>query len=110
VVFSYRHYATVFPIITLDLNMDRETALRSARSLALKHGLGPVGFRQAAAFLPDPEVQTYVELEAGGSGAFQQMMRDGLYAPYTWVVSHFREGETNGTTIYFTPDGKPYGF
>ena len=38
------------------------------------------------------------------------MMRDGLYAAYTWRVRHFEDGETNETTIRFTPDGRPYGF
>ena len=38
------------------------------------------------------------------------MLREGLYAAYTWRVRHFKEGETNETTIRFTPDGRPYGF
>ena len=38
------------------------------------------------------------------------MLRDGLYAAYTWRVRQFKEGETNETTISFTPDGRPYGF
>ena len=38
------------------------------------------------------------------------MLRDELYAAYTWRVRHFKEGETNETTIRFTPNGRPYGF
>ena len=38
------------------------------------------------------------------------MLREHLYAAYTWRVRHFKEGETNETTIRFTPDGRPYGF
>ena len=38
------------------------------------------------------------------------MLRERLYAAYTWRVRHFREGETNETLVRFTPDGQPYGF
>ena len=38
------------------------------------------------------------------------MLRERLYAAYPWRVRHFKEGETNETTIRFTPDGRPYGF
>ena len=76
---------------------------RAASSAADR--LGPPGYRQAASFGVDEEAQTFVELEGGGKQAFTQMMRDGLYAAYTWRVRHFKEGETNETTIRFTPDG-----
>ena len=69
--------------------------------------LGPPGYRQAASFGLDEEAQTFVELEGGGKEAFTRMMRDGLYAAYTWRVRHFAEGQTNETTIRFTPDGQP---
>ena len=72
--------------------------------------LGPPGYRQAASFGRDEEAQTFVELEGGGKDAFTRMLRDGLYAAYTWRVRHFKDGETNETTIRFTPDGRPYGF
>ena len=35
-IFSYLNYSKVFPIVTLDLKMDREAALQSAQSLAKK--------------------------------------------------------------------------
>ena len=72
--------------------------------------LGPADYRQAASFTGDDEAQTFVELEGGGKEAFTRMLREQLYAAYTWRVRQFREGETNETTIQFTPDGKPYGF
>ena len=109
-IFSYLNYSKVFPIVTLDLKMDREAALQSARSLAKKHNLGLGDFKQAATFDLDYEAKTYVELEAGGSEAFQKMLEDGFYAPYTWTVRHFKEGEVKETLIHFTPSGKPYGF
>ena len=55
-------------------------------------------------------VQYYVELEAGGSEAFQKLIKDGLYSPYIWEVRHFKEGEVNESEIRFTPSGEPYGY
>ncbi len=90
--------------------MDRGEALQRARALAAEHRLGPPDFRQAATFGGDDEVQTYVELEAGGKDAFARLIRDGRYAPYSWRVRHFREHDPNETWIRFTPAGVPYGF
>src|SRR5262245_33504720 len=90
--------------------MDRGHALDAARAIAARDGLGPPDFRQAASFGGDDEAQTFIELEGGGKAAFTQMLRDGLYHAYTWNVRHFKDGETNETTIAFTPDGRPYGF
>jgi hypothetical protein len=105
-----RYFASAFPLVSIDLRMDRGQALARARALAVQHRLGPVGFRQAATFGGDEEVQTYVELEAGGKDAFGRMIRDGRYAPYTWRVRHFRQHDPNETWVRFTPEGVPYGF
>src|SRR3954465_4143445 len=105
-----RYFPQAFSIVALDITMDRGRALEDARPIATRVRLGPSGFRQAASFGGDEEAQTFVELEGGGKEAFTRMLRDQLYAAYTWRVRHFREGETNETTIVFTPDGKPYGF
>lgn len=104
------YFPRAFSIVALDITMDRERALADARRIAQRDGLGPSGYREAASFALDEEAQTFVELEGGGKDAFTRMMRDRLYAAYTWRVRHFREGQTNETTIRFTPDGVPYGF
>src|SRR5687767_14259046 len=90
--------------------MDRERALARAGELMARDSLGPAGYRQAASFSLDDEAQTFMELEGGGKDAFTAMLRNGLYSAYTWRVRQFREGETNETTIRFTPEGRPYGF
>jgi hypothetical protein len=105
-----RYFPQAFSIVALDITMDRGRALDAARTIAARDGLGPPGFRQAASFSGDDEAQTFVELEGGGKDAFTQMLRDGRYAAYSWKVRHFRDGETNETTIRFTPEGRPYGF
>src|SRR5437763_715656 len=104
------YFPQAFSIVALDITMDRGRALDGARAIAVRDGLGPAGFRQAASFGGDDEAQTFVELEGGGKDAFTRMLRDRIYAAYSWRVRHFKDGETNETTIRFTPDGQPNGF
>ncbi len=110
VIFTFKYFSSAYPIVTLDLKMDRQTALQSAQDLANKHDWEPEDFKQAASFKLDRMVQNFVELESGGTEAFAKMLEEGLYSPYTWRVRHFNEGETNETLIRFTPSGQPYGF
>ena len=105
-----RYFPQAFSIVALDITMDRGHALDAARTLAVRDNLGPAGFRQAASFAGDDEAQTFIELEGGGKDAFTRMLRDQIYAAFTWRVRHFKGGETNETAIRFTPDGRPYGF
>jgi hypothetical protein len=104
------HFAEAFPLVTLDVKMDRAGALRSAKDLALERDWGPYSPRHAVQFSLDSGVQSFVELEAGGKAAWGEMIQGDLYSPYTWVIRLFREGETNETRIRFRPDGTPYGF
>jgi len=99
-----RYFPDAFSIVALDITMDRGRALDEARAIAARDRLGPAGFRQAASFSGDDEAQTFVELEGGGKEAFTRMLRDRVYSAYTWRVRHFKDGETNETTIEFTPD------
>ena len=107
---AVHYFPQAFSIVALDITMTRERALAEARAIVTRDRLGPADFRQAASFALDGEAQTFIELEGGGKAAFTAMLRDGLYAAYTWRVRHFREGETNETVVRFTPDGRPYGF
>jgi hypothetical protein len=107
---GYRYFPLAFSIVELEIAMDRERALSEARRLMARDGLGPPDYRQATSFDLDSEAQTFVELEGGGKEAFTRMLRDDLYAAYTWRVRHFKEGETNETLIRFRPDGRAYGF
>lgn len=110
VIFTVKYFSSAYPIVTLDLKLDRQTALQSAKELAGKHAWGPENFEQAASFRLDTRIQNFVELDVGGTEAFAKMLEDGLYVPYTWGVRHFKEGETNETFIRFTPSGQAYGF
>jgi hypothetical protein len=107
---AYRYFPQAFPIVSLEITMDRGRALSEARALAGRFEIGPRDARQAATFELDDEVQTFVELEGGGKAAFARLIEHGPYAPYTWRVRHFREAEVHEATFSFTPDGRPFGF
>ena len=110
VYFGVRYFSKAFPIVTLDLRMNRDQALARAAELASKFQFPPSGYRQAASFSGDQQVQNFIELEAGGTESFQLMMSAGHYHPYKWTVRHFQPGETRETALWFTPRGDPYGF
>jgi hypothetical protein len=107
---AVRHFAEAFPIVTLDVSMDRAAALAAADKLAVDRGWGPENARRAVRFSHDGEVQSFVELEGGGKAAYTEMLRGELYSPYTWAVRRFAEGVTNETMVRFRPDGTTYGF
>ena len=108
---AVRFFPAAFPIVTLDLAMDRETAVAQAEALARRYGWDPPGARMAATFgQADPEVQTYIDLEAGGRDAFVGLAERGIYQPYVWTVRRFAEGAIEESWVRFTPAGEPYGF
>jgi hypothetical protein len=111
VLYALRTFPLAFPIVSIELEMDREAALADARDLAATHGWGPEGFRQAASFGDArPEVRTYLELELGEEDAVRRLERDGGYHPFHWRVRHFQADETTEVRVRFTPAGAPYGF
>ena len=111
VVVAIRFFPAAFPIVTLDLAMDREAAVARADTLARQYGWDPADARTAATFgQTDPEVQSYVELEAGGRDAFVGLAERGIHQPYVWTVRRFQEGEVEESLVRFTPAGEPHGF
>ena len=103
-------FPKAFPIVHVDLTMDRNQALTQAAEISHTQKLGPDDYSHAIQFSTDDGVKTFVELEGGGKDAFIAMIEHNLYIPYTWQIRHFKEFETNEVEIRFTPDGKPYGF
>src|SRR6266446_6709496 len=65
-VFTITNFSTAFPLISVDVRMNRDSALTTARSLAEERGWPPGGFAQAAEFSGDQETQNFIELEGGG--------------------------------------------
>jgi hypothetical protein len=109
-LFTFRNFSTAFPLVSIDLKMDRADALRTARSLAEKYAWPPGKFDQAAEFNADQSVQNFIELEGGGKPELSRILKNGIFAPYTWVVRHFKEGDEHEAIVRFTPEGQPYGF
>lgn len=109
--FVIRLFPQAFPVVSVDIQMDREHALASARDLATAHRWGPdAPVRAAASFGVDSGARSFIELEAGGAPAFRSLLSDPLYSPYAWSVRLFQESETRQVVVSFKPSGQPYGF
>src|SRR3989441_4903254 len=109
-IFTLRNFSTAFPLVSIELKVDRADALRSARTIAQRNAWPPEGFDQAAEFGGSQEVQNFVELEGGGKQELGRILKEKIFALYTWRVRHFKQGDAHETLIRFTPDGTPYGF
>jgi hypothetical protein len=109
-IFTLRNFSTAFPLVSIELKMDRADALRSARTLAQTNAWPPGGFDQAADFSGNQEVQNFIELEGGGKQELGRILRERIFALYTWRVRLFKEGDAHETLVQFTPEGTPYGF
>ncbi|MDX2192897.1 MAG: type II CAAX endopeptidase family protein, partial [Gemmatimonadales bacterium] len=108
---AVRQFPTAFPLVTLDLRMDRARALADAEALRVRDGLGPPEApRNAVRFDRDLDAQTFIELEGGGRARYQALMARDLYQPFQWNVRFFRPGDPREATLRFAPDGRPYGF
>jgi membrane protease YdiL (CAAX protease family) len=107
---AYHFFPRAFPIIHVDITIDRSTALQKARELADKFQWGPAGYQQAVSFDEDVEVKHFIELEGGGKEKLTEIIEEEYYFPYYWHIRHFKEYEPLETAIYLTPEGVPYGF
>ena len=109
-IYAYYFFADAYPIVSLQISMNRDQALSEAMELAHQNAWGPDNPVSAASFGVDENVRNYVELETGGSQAFADLIKSGLYMPYTWRIRLFKENETNEVLLRFTPAGDFYGF
>ncbi len=109
-IFTFKNFSAAFPLVSIDLKMNRADALRDARALVEKNGWPAKEFDEAVEFSADQEVQNFVELEGGGKPELARIIKDKIFAPYTWRVRRFKEGDAHETLVRFTPEGDPYGF
>ncbi|MFT6765776.1 MAG: hypothetical protein ACJAZS_000668 [Alteromonas naphthalenivorans] len=105
-----KHLFKVLPMMSIDLRMDSKQALNKTQVLVKDYNWAPQNAWQAAHFQNDTLVQFFAELECGGIKTFQKMIEEKLYEPYQWHVRNFKEGVTQESHVYFTPQGHPYGF
>jgi hypothetical protein len=109
-VYALKHFARAFPLVSVDIRMDRNAALDAARELARKHAWQPADSEQAASFSADQDAQNFIELEGGGKEALGRIIAEHTYAPYLWHVRNFKEADAHEAALRFTPEGQPYGF
>lgn len=107
---AYRLFPLTFPLVSIDLTMDRSAALTQATSIAKHLSIGPQEYSQAIKFASDNKAKTYIELEGGGTEKFKEVLKGDYFAPYHWHIRHFKPCVKHEATIYFTPNGTPYGF
>lgn len=112
VAFAARTFPQAFPLVRVDLRMDRGAALAAARELAEENGWGPQDFRAAASFGDaDAPSRRFLELEGGVAGpAVPDVLHERGLQAYLWRVRHMRQGEATGVEVRFAPDGEPHGF
>jgi len=96
--------------LQLDLTFSREQALEAAKQLAKQHFPDVNTTRSAVIFAHDEDLQNYVELEAGGTSAFQALM-DKLDADtHCWKVRLFTPGQQEEIITTFSPHGVPISY
>ncbi|HBY18469.1 MAG: CAAX amino terminal protease family protein [Marinimicrobia bacterium 46_47] len=108
--YAWLKFTDAFPVVNVQVDIDREEAARIARETAESQGFSVHNMRTAVLFDLDREVQYYTELEAGGKEVFEKMLTDTLYEPYTWLVRFFQERREAEYLVRLTPNGKVYGF
>ena len=109
-VFSYYHFREAFPLVTINLKLDRHAALIKAQELCKKYNWGPAKYDQATTFFVENDQKNFIELEGGGRDALQKILHENIYCLYYWHVRHFKEKEIHEVSVYFKPDGSFYGF
>ncbi|HZW60758.1 MAG TPA: type II CAAX endopeptidase family protein [Candidatus Babeliales bacterium] len=109
IIFSALYFPRAIPLVALDIKIDRQQALESAKQIAHQHHLGPLDYHQAVEFKIDQLPKVYMEYDCGFQ-AYTKVLENHLYEPYTWQVRHFKEFDTHETTLIFTPQGTLYGF
>lgn len=107
---TYYIFPKAYPIVHLNITIDRSQAIELTKSLSKELSISIPDASYAASFSTDEHAKTFVELEAGGTQAFIQLMDNNLYQPYTWLVRQFKPFEQHQLFMRFTPEGKPYAF
>ena len=98
------------PTVALEQRLTPDLAAARARAFAQAHALPIAGAREAVRFDQAGDVQTYVELEAGGKPAVDAEVRGTDIALFSWEVRFFRPGDPREVRVTLAPDGRVIGF
>lgn len=109
-LFTWLGFPRAFPLVDVDVSMNRSEALERAAALRDELGCGPSEARAAVRFTRAGREQTFVELEGGGTERVRELAATEAPALFRWQVRFFRPDERNETRVSFTPSGRPWGF
>jgi hypothetical protein len=102
-------FRRAYPLVDVDLGVDRAGAIRAARALAAADRLAPPTARAAATFSRDDSLATYVDLAAGGADSVRALARGGAVPLYAWAVRLYTPGSADEVTLRLTAAGRPAG-
>lgn len=107
---AFKLMFNVLPALKTNITFTREQAIESAEQLQQKLFPEIKTNRIAVAFGMDRNLQTYVELEAGGIDVFKQHINNPDVAPYAWNIRRFAESQEQEVWISYTQNGDPLKF
>lgn len=100
----------VEPGLNVGISFSRQQAQEAAASFQRERFPALQTQRTAAAFLSDRDFQNYVELEAGGVEAYQQLIAEPAAATHYWRVRAFAPGQKHELMTDFSPRGDLIAF
>ena len=99
--FTSHYFNEAFPIVSIDISMNREKAISASHALATDNNWAVEKHDIATSFDTDSKTQTFVELECGGVKTFTNMMENELYQPYLWHTRYFEEYNPYEAHLFF---------
>lgn len=98
------------PVLKVGIQFSRSRALLAAESFRQKQFPEVKASRSAAVFVSNRGLQNYVELEAGGLKAYNEIINNPDAMPHYWKVRSFSESQEKELTSVFSPKGAPLSF
>lgn len=98
------------PGLNVDITFSREQAVAAAQQFQQRQFPELTTERSATVFVSDRGLQNYVELEAGGVDAFQQLIPQLDAVTHYWKVRNFAAGQEEELIMAFSPRGAPISF
>ncbi len=104
--FMYR----VMPGLNVDVEISSAQAIAAATAFQHKHFPSLKTQRSAVTFVSDRGLQNYVELEAGGTEVFRQLIPNIDAVTHYWKVRNFSPGQKRELIMAFSPKGEPISY
>lgn len=104
-VAAVKLYFVVAPGLNVEISFSRSEAIAAAEAFQQEHFPELQTTRTALTFVTDHHLQNYVELEAGGVPAFQQLIPELDAVTHYWKLRKFAEGQEEELILAFSPRG-----